>query len=295
MKIAKLSLRANFQIEVVKDDYPPGHLQPHLVLKREQNNERKIFLIEAIAGLSKDEALAIPSRIFGRHPSNSDLNEDYDGYFIITNRPNLTPLLSFGERIFIVTSPDDAFKMFIDPRSDMDEIPASAAPASGTRKRAPRTSTGKKIVANLASILTAVAGLELLIEQKLQDLHSNRPNDPDREPSYHAELASYEKLKAELGNLKEAVIGYKNGKTKETVAVAAAKSFSEGVQFYWTKNYEKILDSSFTMGMFATSVSICSMAGTGGKVAAAVSLALTGGKPAILAIKSFGRKLFSES
>jgi hypothetical protein len=77
---------------------------------------------------------------------------------------------------------------------------------------------------------------------------------------------------------------------KEAQVVKSVTTFSEGVRNWWSKSHDKICDKAYDMGMFATAVTVCSLAGASGNVGVALSAALIGGKPVADVVKGLAKK-----
>ncbi len=154
----------------------------------------------------------------------------------------------------------------------------------GNRSRA-RTRAGKAILANQPEIAVTSGALIVLIDERLAQLRNARPNSPEATDEKHSSIEHYDRLKQDLIVLADAAAKFKEGAISEREAVKASKSALDGIQNWWNKSHEKICERALDMGLFAIAVSICSMAGSGGKVAVAVSAALVGGKQLGTALK----------
>lgn len=157
----------------------------------------------------------------------------------------------------------------------------------GRPRQAPeaRTVIGKAILSNQAQIALTSAALVALVDERIAAIRNERPNSPEAIEENERRIEDYERLKRDVTAVAEAAAKFKEGVVSEREAVKSLKSLLEGIQGWWKRSHEKICDRAFDMGLFATAVSICSMAGAGGKVAVAVSAALVGGKQLGTALK----------
>jgi hypothetical protein len=81
---------------------------------------------------------------------------------------------------------------------------------------------------------------------------------------------------------------------KEAKLVQSVTTFADGLKSWWNKSHAIISTRAFDLGLFASSVGICSMAGAGGKLSVVVSAAFVGGKPVTDALKGLATKLLGE-
>jgi hypothetical protein len=157
-----------------------------------------------------------------------------------------------------------------------------------------RTKIGKALEANESEIDLAIAGLLLQIEDKLAGLKNERPNSEEAIASRNARISDYERMRSELENIRQMAALFRKGEVKEAKVVQSVNTFADGVRAWWNKNHATICTRTFDLGLFASSVGICSMAGAGGKVAAVVSAALVGGKSVTSALKGLSKKFLAE-
>jgi len=161
-------------------------------------------------------------------------------------------------------------------------------------KESARTKIGKAVKTNGSEINLAIAGLLLQIEDKLAGLKNERPNSEEAIASRNARISEYERMHSELENIRQMIALFKNGEVKEAKVVQSVTKFADGVRAWWNMNHAFICTRTFELGLFASSVGICSMAGAGGKVAAIVSAALVGGKSVTGALKGITKKFLAE-
>jgi hypothetical protein len=165
--------------------------------------------------------------------------------------------------------------------------------ARASEKKA-RTRIGKAVKANQKNITLLIAAILQLLDEKLTDARSERPNSHEAVAKRAASIAEFEQLREMLVALDGAVKGFVSGKIEESAAVMSVNTFADGVQAWWKKGHEQILYSAFGTGIFTFSVSVCSLAGVNmhGKTVALVAGALAGGKPLVDALKGLGKGLF---
>jgi hypothetical protein len=151
---------------------------------------------------------------------------------------------------------------------------------------APKTGIGKAIVLNRDAIVLSADSLLLLLDEKIASLRSERLNSEEAA----REIERFEDMRRALEGFRGAALTFTAGKSGERPAVESAETFAGGVSAWWTKDHQKICNSAFTMSLFLTGVSICSLAGAGGSLSAVIVGTLVGGKPIADAIKAFRGK-----
>ena len=157
--------------------------------------------------------------------------------------------------------------------------------------RTARTKIGRSIEKNEKEIDLAIAGLLLQLDDKLTGLRNERPNSDDAIKSRDARISDYERMRAELEHIREMMTQFKTGMVKEVKVVQSVNTFADGIKSWWKTNHAAICTRTFDLGLFASSVAICSLAGASGNLAAAVSAALVGGKSVAGALKGIGKKI----
>jgi hypothetical protein len=90
----------------------------------------------------------------------------------------------------------------------------------------------------------------------------------------NAHISEYERMRAELVHIQAMVEAFKEGEEKETNVVKSVTTFAQGIKSWWDKKHAEIVTKTFDMGLFASGVGICSMAGAGGKMSVVVSAVL---------------------
>jgi hypothetical protein len=155
---------------------------------------------------------------------------------------------------------------------------------------AARASIGGSIVANREQIITAVAALLLLFDEKLHALRDERPNSEHARSKQDEIIAEYEQLRGDLQIFQNSVTDLRQSPKKEAEAIKSAGLFAKGISKWWRKSHQRICEKTYDLGLFALAVTICSMAGAGGQMAVAASAALVGGKPVADALKGIAKR-----
>jgi hypothetical protein len=105
--------------------------------------------------------------------------------------------------------------------------------AQSRSKATARTKIGKALKANEREIDLAIAGLLLQIEEKLADLRNERPNSEEAIAGRNKRVADYERMRAELENIRQMVALFKKGEVKEAKVVQSVNTFADGVKDWW--------------------------------------------------------------
>jgi hypothetical protein len=167
-------------------------------------------------------------------------------------------------------------------------------PKRRTRSVQPQTKIGRATLLNQKEIIAISGSLIAFIDDRIAALNASLLNDPDS-------IAKRDETVRELARLKErvrafglSVAQFKKGQGKEEDVVRSATSLAEGVQDWWSKSYMTICTSSFSVALFTSAVSVCSLAGVSmhGKTIALVAGAIAGGKPLVDSLKGLGKGLF---
>jgi hypothetical protein len=151
-----------------------------------------------------------------------------------------------------------------------------------------RTSVSKSTRTNRVAIILSTSSVVLLIDEKLASLRDERPNDLDAQAARNDAILHYESLKQDVNALREMVLQLDNA-TKRSVE-STANRFVRGIQSWWDKRHQKICDKAFDAAIFMSCVGLCSLVGSGGTLAVAVSGALIGGKTVVEAIKAIPKR-----
>jgi hypothetical protein len=259
------------------------------------------FIAEGISLPQKDSAVLnrvgiecklslTPTIVHSLFDSAKDLFRQamVDEFWIVTPQIDLSILgglspLSEGRRFRIFRA--EGFASDLGVRNIRDHQSSKA------RRQVARTKSGKAVNANHHEILIAAATLETLVGDRITSLSAAPPNSPDAQTKWKEELSQLEMLSSELKRLRKTVEDFISGEQKESELNTATNSFNAKIEDWWNKDYVRICDSAFNMGMFALGVTVCSMVGSGGTVAVAVSAALVGGKSVAEALRGLKGKL----
>jgi hypothetical protein len=173
--------------------------------------------------------------------------------------------------------------------TELERMLSRLIPPAQSRSKQ-RTEIGKAVFANGKQLHIAIAALTLLLDEKIAALNGYIPNDPDSITQRDASLQQYLELKQKLAAIIVSIKKANEGTAKEAEVVKTVTTFADGVRAWWNKSHETICTKAYDMGLFASAVGICSLAGAGGKIAVAVSAALVGGKPVADTIKGLVKK-----
>jgi hypothetical protein len=161
---------------------------------------------------------------------------------------------------------------------------ATVAPASARRKA--RTTIGKAVLKNRAQLDLIAASFLLLVDDRIRSLRQQRSNSEEA----CQEIAVYEDLKRRIEAFLAAASGVSAQHPLESTVVDTTTSFAAGIGDWWSKRHVQICDGAFGMGLFGIGVTICSLAGAGGLLAAAIPGAMIGGKPVVDVVKAFAKR-----
>jgi hypothetical protein len=103
-----------------------------------------------------------------------------------------------------------------------------------------RTRIGKAVEANGDQILIAVAALMLQMDEKIKVLRDFIPNSPEAIAKRDGEISDFERIKGQLGTIREMVVQFRKNEVSEAKTVQAVKTFSEGVRLWWNKQLDKL-------------------------------------------------------
>jgi hypothetical protein len=148
----------------------------------------------------------------------------------------------------------------------------------------------RSVQTNRVAIVLSVASLIVLIDEKLESLRYQRPNDADAQAARNEAIAQYERLKQDVQALQGAVLQVEEGEAQERSLESASNAFVRGVQDWWDKAHEKICDKAYDAAIFLSCLGVCSHIGAEGSIAVAVSGALVGGKTIVAALKTLPKR-----
>jgi hypothetical protein len=174
--------------------------------------------------------------------------------------------------------------------SVLEEMVCSANRPVGRRAN---TRIGRAVLANQVQIAATAGALEALLDEKVASLRRELPNSREAIKQRDASIEEHLRLKAQVRDLAEVVAQFKKSEVKEKDVVETVKTLGKGLQAWWATHHERICDSTYSVGLFTTAMTLCSLAGVQGKTVAVIAGALAGGKPLVDVLKSFGKKLFS--
>lgn len=143
----------------------------------------------------------------------------------------------------------------------------------------------RAVSTNKQTLVLMAVSVVAMIDEKIEQLRGQTPNDPDRVQAHEKSLSDYEALKAKVLELQAAVENFKAtpAKTKEIKKTAGA--FRAGVEDWWKQSHSAILSTSFSMTLFVLSTAICAQLGVPPAHGAYLSAALAGGSSVAGALK----------
>jgi hypothetical protein len=153
-----------------------------------------------------------------------------------------------------------------------------------------RTKIGQAVEVNESEIVLAVSGLILQIDEKLEQLGSERPNSDDAKAKVASEISDLEGMKAELQRIRELVAGFKKSETPEKEIVKSVNTFSDDLQGWWNKSHDSLLTATAKSALFVSSAGVLALMGANTPAALAIVGVLIGGK-VIKKIKKVGKKV----
>jgi hypothetical protein len=127
---------------------------------------------------------------------------------------------------------------------------------------------------NHDSIQLAATGLIALIDERLEGFRDQRPNSDQRRSEVEERIADYELLRDGVLGLADATTALKRGKMAPPVAGRMALTFGVGLEKWWKKKHDIVLD----VAVFSSALTVCSLVGSGGWITAAVLGVMVGGK-----------------
>jgi hypothetical protein len=265
-------------LRVLDRDRSRGLMGDLLVTRPDLGRERR-FTIEIVLEINNEKIQEHFTRYRNYVRQTKQPFAEFDEYWLVGYRYAHEPMRKRpgNDRHFRVLDLDELQKLF-------------APPPSRKSKGNARTKVGKAVEANEKEILLAVAALMLQIEDKLTVLRAEFPNYPETIAKRDAAISDLEGMHAELEHIRAMIVKFRTSQVKEAEVVKSVQTFSEGVRLWWNKNHDRICDKAYDMGMFATAVTICSMAGASGNIGVALSAALVGGKPVADVVKGLAKR-----
>jgi hypothetical protein len=257
-----------------------------LLVEREELGRDRRYAVEFKEKLSLRDANQLLQK-FRNHIRTSKIPfREFDEFWVVANRVDrdARKISVENSRQFRILDIEELRSILAVARP-----PAGKASASGMA----RTKIGKAVLANQKDIVLAVASLMLQIEDRLTGLRAERPNSAEAVAKRDGAISEFERMQAELENIRTMVTQFKKNEVKETRVVKSIAGFSQGIRNWWNRDHDKICARTYDMGLFATAVGVCSLAGAGGPMAVAISAAFVGGKPVADAFKDIAKKFLT--
>jgi hypothetical protein len=272
--LTQLFEAANFQIQAELD--LGGRAYPDMVVGREDLGRYRHYGIE-LALVKDSNTLKQKLNRLNQYVATAKRRHVFEEFWFVSN-------LSVPKGVQLRKNHPQVRAFTI---KEIELMLAKLSPKAATKPKTgkAKTKVGKAVEANEREIRLAISGLILQIDAKIEALRDQRPNSPEAIAEQEANVSEYERMRAELERIQTIVEAFTKGQEKEAKVVKSVKAFAAGVQAWWDKKHAEIVTKTFDMGLFATSVGICSMAGAGGKMSVLVSAALVGGKPVAQALK----------
>jgi uncharacterized small protein (DUF1192 family) len=151
----------------------------------------------------------------------------------------------------------------------------------------------RAVSTNKQSLVLMAASVVTMIDEKIEQLKGQKPNDPDRVQEHENSLSDYEALKARVLALQAAVENFKATPAKTKEIKKAAGAFRAGVEDWWKQSHNTILSTSFGMTVFVLGTAICTQLGVPPAHGAYLSAALAGGSSVAGALKKMPKLLKS--
>ncbi len=283
-KVVEIFEAANFKVAQKMRQGRPE--MGDLLVEREELGRDRRYSVELKEKLSLRDANQLLQR-FRNHIRTSKIPfREFDEFWVVANRidRDARKISVENSRQFRILDIEELHSILAVARPLMGKTPATSQA---------RTKIGRAVVANEKELVLAVASMMLQIEDKLTVLRAERPNSLDAIAKRNGAISEFERMQAELEKIRIMVTQFKQNEVKETQVVRSITTFSQGIRNWWNKDHDKICAKSYDMGLFATAVGVCSLAGAGGPMAVAISAALVGGKPVADAFKGIAKKFLT--
>jgi hypothetical protein len=128
-----------------------------------------------------------------------------------------------------------------------------------TKPNKASTRIGQAALANEKEINLAIDGLVLQINAKLEVLTAERPNSDEAKAKVAQEVSDFERMKSELERIRESVAAFKKGKAPEQEVVKATKSFRQGVEQWWDKKSDEIINTTAKGALLVGSIGLLAL------------------------------------
>lgn len=149
----------------------------------------------------------------------------------------------------------------------------------------------RAVTTNKQSLILMAVSIATMLDDKIEQLKGQAPNDPDRMPEHEKSLSDYEALKGRVLQLKAAVETFKVTPTKTKEIKKQAGAFRTGVEDWWKQSHNTILTTSFGMSLFVLGTAFCAQLGVPPAHGAYLSAALAGGSSVASALKKMPKLL----
>jgi len=158
-------------------------------------------------------------------------------------------------------------------------------------KATARTNVGKAVLSNHGEILLSIGSVLIHVDSELARLRDQRPNSPEEIAASASAIKAYEGLKVRLETLRRATVQFPACDVKETVVVASAKSFKQYLAEWWARDHTLICGGAAQTAVFTAALAICSLAGSGGPMTAAVVGAIVTRASVVEALKAVSKSI----
>jgi hypothetical protein len=138
------------------------------------------------------------------------------------------------------------------------------------------------IRANSGQIVVMAEALARTIDEKIDQLKSQRPNSPEAQ----ATISDYERLRSQVAALQNEIAKFQRGATTDVKAVSAAAKFESGVTGF-LKKHPEIVSGTTKSGLIFSFVAMFHLLGVNPTLCFAVTSALIGGRDATAVIRGF--------
>jgi hypothetical protein len=154
-----------------------------------------------------------------------------------------------------------------------------------------RTAVAQAVNQNHAAVITGLAALTVIVDERIEVLPARRPNSEAKQQDWQEEVAELQNIRHRISDLRLAVVGFRTKRGSEAALNSAAISFWDSVKNWYKKNYQRILTQAADVSILLASTSIMSMLGVHPTDAAYISAVLVGGKTVATALRSIAKGL----
>jgi hypothetical protein len=285
-RISQLFLEAKFEVERELDLGRPGVVD--LIVGSTFLGRHRRYAIDVEVVLDAEEVVPLLDRL-ERYAASHKKSEQFEELWLVTNLslprgagPNYRSSRARWVRAFTF---QEVERMLTRLRPKPPR-----PPKVGKAK----TKIGKAVEANEAAINLAISGLILQVDDKLEVLRQERPNSDDAITHRDMRISDYERMRTELENIRAVVAAFTKGRAKEKEVVKSVATFREGIQNWWHKGHEAIINKTFDTGLFLSSVGILTLMNADVKKGMIVSGTLIAGKSIAGGLNGMKKKLFGD-